>query len=88
MCSTRHVHYPIVSMIPVIDQEISGFDIEFELADGSLAKAELRSNRPSWKRIIPISPSEKSKIRIDAFNHHSLKTQTLDHEIAEVHLPI
>lgn len=80
----RRVLYPIRSCNPISNQEIKGFDVEYELADGSLAKAELRSNRPSWKRIRSIDPDQKPTIRIDTFNHELLKTQTQDHEIVEI----
>lgn len=89
MCNShRHVHYPILSIVPILDHEITGFDIEFELADGSIAKAELRSNLPSWQRILSTIPGQKSKIRIDTFNHNNLKVRTQDFEIAEVHIPL
>ncbi len=88
MCG-RLVHYPIRSVVPIENQDIKGFDIEFELADGTLAKAELRSDRPSWKKILPPKANGKFTIRFDTFNHYNLRDHIpSDSLIAEVHLPI
>ena len=80
--------YPICTIRPFSKDGLAGFDLEYLLPDGTVAKAKLRNDRPSWSLITHVRPDQDSTITIGAHNHDLLPTRTLDYEIFGVQLPL
>ena len=81
-------NYPIQTIQPFSEDGVTGFDLEYTLADGRKAKVALRDNHPAWRRIQSITAEKTPLIRIIAHNHELLPIRTLDCEIEEILLPI
>ena len=79
--------YPIITAHPVSGNNEEGFDIEYRLDSGKLAKAELRNNLPSWSLVEFIDRDQPPIIEIGAHNHELLCTRTADYEIWRVCFP-
>lgn len=77
---------PIKKITPVKTDVETGFDIEFDLENGGIGRAQLRSHLPSWQRVHFASEPEPV-IELDVLNPGLLYMSTMDHEIRSVRMP-